>query len=239
LEKSSFWAIHLGMTGQIILRKNQPKTPHIHAALRLEDQNGFFFRDVRQFGFMAYLPDEQSLQTGPLKNMGPDALLISPESFTKSLAGRKAPIKSLLLDQRILAGVGNIYADESLFRAGINPTSRAGEIPQKDLLRLHQVLRELLTQAIDCGGSSIRDYVDAKGEAGTFQDLHQVYGHKGEPCPVCEGRSKRPPWRGVPPIIVVIVRNAIQNRPKACPKTKWSPHCAGSIFFTCGDDPLP
>jgi formamidopyrimidine-DNA glycosylase len=81
--------------------------------------------------------------------------------------------------------VGNIYADESLFRAGINPTSRAGEIPQKDLLRLHQVLRELLTQAIDCGGSSIRDYVDAKGEAGTFQDLHQVYGHKGEPCPVC------------------------------------------------------
>ncbi|KIX15992.1 bifunctional DNA-formamidopyrimidine glycosylase/DNA-(apurinic or apyrimidinic site) lyase [Dethiosulfatarculus sandiegensis] len=191
LENSSFWAIHLGMTGQIILREKQPDLPHIHACIHFNDQSGFFFRDVRQFGFMAYLPNKEALQKGPLKNMGPDALMISLETFTKSLAGRKAPIKSLLLDQRILAGVGNIYADESLFRAGIAPTSRAGEIPPKALAKLHRILRELLGQAIDCGGSSIRDYVDAKGEAGSFQDLHQVYGHKGAPCPICGREIKK------------------------------------------------
>jgi formamidopyrimidine-DNA glycosylase len=122
---------------------------------------------------------------------GIEPLEATQEQFIKLFHGRKTPIKSALLNQKLLRGVGNIYADESLYRAGIRPRRRAVSLSREDLIRLHRAVQEVLKEAIALGGSSISDYVDADGEEGFFQLQHRVYGRDGEPCLTCKTTIKR------------------------------------------------
>src|SRR2546428_5240184 len=122
---------------------------------------------------------------------GSEPLQVELERFVRLFRGRKTPIKSALLNQKLLSGVGNIYADESLFRARIRPRRRAASLSREDLRRLYLAVREVLTEAIELGGSSVSDYVDADGEEGFFQLQHRVYGREGEPCLVCKTAIKR------------------------------------------------
>jgi formamidopyrimidine-DNA glycosylase len=186
LSGGAYWTIHLGMTGQVIMADRKPRVKHIHITFSFSDHGPrLYFRDMRMFGAVTFCPDRAALESGPLANMGPDALGISAQTLLERLAGRKAPMKSLLLDQRILAGVGNIYADEALHRAGLSPLAKPAELSEADLLGLHRSLGRILRQALARGGSSVRNFVDAEGRAGTFQHAHRVYRRTGQPCPAC------------------------------------------------------
>jgi len=122
---------------------------------------------------------------------GVEPLEVDRENFAALFRGRKTPIKSALLNQKLLRGVGNIYADESLFRAGLRPRRRASTITSAQLQKLHEAVQKVLREAIKAGGSSVSDYVDADGEEGFFQLRHRVYGREGEPCLVCRTPIKR------------------------------------------------
>lgn len=186
LDNSGLWTIHLGMTGQVITAHKKPQTTHIHITVSFKDQGPkLYYRDIRRFGAMGYWPGQEALLAGPLKNFGQDALLISADELAARLAGRRASIKGLLLDQRILAGVGNIYADEALHIAGISPMAAPIDLTGEDLTRLHGAIQGILALALKQGGSSVRNFVDAKGRAGTFQHAHRVYQRTGQPCPTC------------------------------------------------------
>lgn len=174
--------VHLGMTGKLLT--NGAETPYTRAILVL-DRGRLLYDDIRQFGRIRY--HERGEATDEL---GPDALTIGPAEFAERLAARRGRIKPLLLDQRFVRGLGNIYADEALFRAGVHPRARAARLSAHRAQSLHQAIVEVLTAAIEKGGSSISDYVDAEGRAGSFQVEHQVYGREGEPCIRC-GRPIR------------------------------------------------
>jgi len=170
-------AVHLGMTGRLLVR-GQPGE-HTHGVFTLEDGQ-LLYDDPRQFGRIEW-------SAGPPKRvarLGPEPLEITFEEFRQSLR-RRARIKALLLNQAFLAGVGNIYADESLFAAGIHPLAIAARLSQARAGRLHQAIRDVLTEAIAMGGSSISDYVDGNGQPGWFQARHRVYGREGQPCVNC------------------------------------------------------
>lgn len=170
-------AIHLGMTGNLLAGGKAGE--HTHGVFTLDD-GVLLYNDPRQFGRI-----EWSL--GPAKRvakLGPEPLEISLEEFQKRMK-RSTRVKPLLLNQAFLAGMGNIYTDESLFRSGIHPLATAARLSASRVARLHQVIRELLTEAIEHRGSTISDYRDAQGVSGAFQLLHQVYGREGEPCTVC------------------------------------------------------
>src|ERR1700691_4625425 len=174
------WIAPIGMTGPLLVSDpNVPLPPHTHAVLSLASGRELRFVDPRRFGRLA-LHAEGGF-TGP----GHEPLTISPNDFAALFRGRKLSIKAALLNQSLLHGVGNIYADESLFRAGIRPTRIAGRLTRPRLTRLHKALRTVLQSAIRAGGSSVSDYVDADGEAGFFQIQHRVYGREGQPCLVC------------------------------------------------------
>jgi formamidopyrimidine-DNA glycosylase len=175
--------IHLGMTGS--LRSNGETGEHTYGAFTLDD-GVLLYNDPRQFGRI-----EWSEGVPPrVARLGPEPLEIGIEEFRVRL-NRKARIKPLLLNQTFLAGVGNIYADESLFAAGIHPLAQARRVKRERAARLHQAIREILTLAIERGGSSISDYVDAQGERGWFQVEHKVYGREGEPCVACGGAVRK------------------------------------------------
>ncbi len=168
-------AIHLGMTGKLLAEGD--KGPYTRAALVL-DEGQVLFDDVRQFGSVRWLKQAP-------EHLGPDALEIPVEEFVRRLGQRKARVKALLLNQAFLRGLGNIYADESLFRASIHPLADAARLSRKRALALHRAIGEVLTAAIAKGGSSVSDYVDANGDRGWFQIDHRVYQRTGEPCLVC------------------------------------------------------
>lgn len=192
LDDGAYWAVHLGMTGQLILAPGELAANHVHARVLFNDDGpSLHYRDLRKFGYLAYYADQGELMAGLYGQMGPDALTITAEEFVTRLAGRKSPIKSLLLDQRRLAGVGNIYADESLHRAGIDPNRRPVDLGPDDLRRLHAALRQTLDEALAQGGSSVKNFVDAAGRAGTFQEAHRVYRRTGQPCPACGALVER------------------------------------------------
>jgi len=178
------WIVHLGMTGRLQVTEPQSEVlKHTHAILKLASGRELRFVDPRRFGRL-------SVTTG-FEAAGVEPLEADLESFIALFRGRKTPIKSALLNQKLLRGVGNIYADESLFRAGIRPRRRASTLTRDELTRLHASVKEVLNEAIALGGSSISDYVDADGEDGSFQLQHRVYGREGEPCLTCKKPVKR------------------------------------------------
>src|ERR1700676_5425051 len=183
---SDQWIVHLGMTGRMLICKSdQALEKHTHAVARLASGRELRFVDPRRFGRLSVAI------AGDFAAAGIEPLETDLERFTPLFRGRKTPIKSALLNQKLLRGVGNIYADESLFRAGIRPRRRAASIPREKLAKLLSSIKEVLKEAIALGGSSISDYVDADGEASFFQLQHRVYGREGEPCLVCKGLIKR------------------------------------------------
>ena len=180
----SQWIIHLGMTGRVLVCKPGEEIPkHTHLIAKLASGREVRFVDPRRFGRLKV--------THGFKAPGSEPLDVPLEDFISLFRGRKTPIKSALLNQKLLSGVGNIYADEALFRAGIRPRRRAESLTQAELARLHSAVREVLKEAIKLGGSSISDYVDSEGEKGFFQLQHRVYGREGEPCLVCKDLVKR------------------------------------------------
>ena len=176
--------VHLGMTGKLLLDGARGK--HAYGIFDL-DRGTLVFDDPRQFGRIEY----SDALPARVARLGPEPLLVSLEEFARRLKLHKTPVKSLLLNQRFLRGVGNIYADEALFRSGIHPLTVARRIGRERAARLHQAIVEILTLAIEHRGSSVSDYVDADGERGNFQVLHQVYGRGGEECRVCGSIIKR------------------------------------------------
>jgi formamidopyrimidine-DNA glycosylase len=186
LDRGGYWTIHLGMTGQLILADERPEASHLHIHVAFTDQGpSLYYRDVRRFGAMGFWPDQAALAAGPLARMGPDALQMTDAVFIQRLAKRHGPLKAVLLDQTVLAGVGNIYADEALHRAGLSPLARPADLSAKVLARLNQSLQQTLAEALAQGGSSVRNFVDAQGRPGTFQEAHRVYQRAGLPCPAC------------------------------------------------------
>lgn len=173
-------AIHLGMTGRLLVGPGEG--PHTHGIFDFTDGTRLRYDDVRQFGRIEY---SASGIPWRIEQLGPEPLDIAASLFVGRLRARGAQIKPLLLDQSFLAGLGNIYVDEALFRARIDPRVAASSVSKPRALALHQAIVELLQLAIAYRGSSISDYVDAEGEAGSFQHLHQVYGKEGKPCPNC------------------------------------------------------
>ena len=179
--------VHLGMTGRLLVsQRDVPLPPHTHAVLALGDRREVRFVDPRRFGRLSVVTD-----AGGYAGPGVEPTTVPAEEFAKLFKGRKLAIKAALLNQSILHGVGNIYADESLFRAGIRPRKAAGRLTRAELDRLHGALQQVLAKAIELGGSSVSDYVDADGVRGFFQLEHKVYGRAGENCLDCGSGLKK------------------------------------------------
>lgn len=180
------WIVHLGMTGRMLIcSPGEPIERHTHAIAKLESGRELRFVDPRRFGRLSVSPQ------GTFEPGGSEPLDITLDSFVSLFHRRKTAIKAALLNQKLLRGVGNIYADEALFRAGIRPRRQAATLTTRELGKLYLSLRQVLAEAILAGGSSIADYVGADGEEGFFQAEHRVYGRQGEPCLVCKKTIKR------------------------------------------------
>lgn len=203
---------HLGMTGSWRIESEHSIKasvgPHDHCFIELSDQRILIYRDPRRFGVLDLIrPGEEETHLR-LRQLGPEPLdseKFNAESFYQNSRKRKVALKVFIMDQRIVVGVGNIYASEALFRARIKPQKQAGRMSRDESLRLVAAIREVLEQAIRAGGSSIRDYKNADGESGSFQASHQVYERAGDPCATC-GRS-------------------IRSKVLGGRSTYWCPHC--------------
>ena len=182
--------VHLGMTGQLApYAAEQPYAKHTHVWFGLDDGRELRYTDPRRFGRMAYLT--RALLAEELTAFGADPLLVSAEEFASRIRSRNAQIKALLLDQSVLRGVGNIYADESLWRAKIHPMRRGTELSTKQAQVLRRVLQDVLRKAILARGSSISDFLDAQGEPGEYQRHHRAYGREGKACYRCQTPVRR------------------------------------------------
>jgi formamidopyrimidine-DNA glycosylase len=183
------WIVHLGMTGRLLVTTpDGPVADHTHARLRLKSGREIRFVDPRRFGRLEF---RELGRTAGFQGAGKEPLTIGAKEFVELFRGRKLAIKAALLNQTLLTGVGNIYADESLFRAGIRPRRRAGRLTKSELERLRLDLCTVLDHAIRLGGSSVSDYVDADGVRGFFQLEHCVYMRTGLPCRQCETPIRR------------------------------------------------
>ncbi|HEX8893890.1 MAG TPA: bifunctional DNA-formamidopyrimidine glycosylase/DNA-(apurinic or apyrimidinic site) lyase [Terriglobales bacterium] len=190
-ERNGQWVVHLGMTGKMqVTTPDAEVAKHTHAIARLASGREVRFVDPRRFGRLAVVGAQPSVSVS-FQAPGDEPLESQAERFLELFRRRKTPIKSALLNQRLLSGVGNIYADEALFRAGIRPRRRAASLTRDRLRQLHAAVQEVLREAIELGGSSVNDYVNADGEEGFFQLRHRVYGREGEPCLVCGTPIKR------------------------------------------------
>jgi formamidopyrimidine-DNA glycosylase len=179
------WIVHLGMTGSMLVTSpDEPIAKHTHLIAKMKSGKEVRYVDPRMFGRLAVTRET-------FKAPGSEPLDVGFEIFANLFRKRKTPIKSALLNQSLLSGVGNIYADESLARAGIRPRRRASSLTRNDLQRLYRALQKVLNEAIKLGGSSVSDYVGADGERGFFQVRHLVYGREGEPCRKCKTPIKR------------------------------------------------
>ncbi len=211
LDDGSRLVLHLGMTGQLFAggvasvrllsasaraalapEEQRSFRPDLHTHLRCVFEDGepeVVFRDVRKFGKVLWLPPGQ--EHPRLARLGVDALEISGGALYRASRGRKVAIKSLLLDQSVVAGTGNIYADEALFLAAVRPGRRAGRVTRRECERIAEGVRRVMQRSIETGGSSISDYVAPDGSDGAYQDERRVYARKGEPCLACEAPIKR------------------------------------------------
>jgi len=190
--------VHLGMTGVLLAAAPEDAVrPHLHARLRLTAARRgagaleIRYHDPRRFGWLALHRSEDEAVRRCWSRLGPDALGIDAGVLAKRLATRRTGLKSALLNQSIVAGLGNIYVDEALFRAGLNPRQAAGSLRRPQLLALAEACRTILVAALDAGGSTIRTYVDACGLTGNFALRHQVYGRGAEPCRSCGARLRQ------------------------------------------------
>jgi len=182
--------IHLGMTGRLITcEPTAPIVPHTHVWFTLDNGRELRYSDVRRFGRMGLLT--HGLQENGLATLGLDPLETSESQFAALFRDRRARIKSLLLDQHVLRGIGNIYADEGLWRARIHPMRLAASLTADELHRLYRAVRAVLNDAIKLRGSSIADYVDSNGNLGGFQRQHRVYQREGRKCFRCGTRIRR------------------------------------------------
>lgn len=183
------WIVHLGMTGRLLVTTPDAEVAkHTHARIGLASGREIRFVDPRRFGRLEF----RDLGKGAgFAGPGAEPLAIEADEFAALFRGRRLAIKAALLNQTLMAGVGNIYADESLFRAGIRPRRAAGRLTKAELERLRTALKEVLHAAIRLGGSSVSDYVDAEGVRGFFQLEHCVYQRTGEPCKHCGTAIKR------------------------------------------------
>src|SRR5713226_7607249 len=182
--------VHLGMTGRLAPNAAaQPMEKHTHVRLALDDGRELRYTDARRFGRMAYLTG--AALEKELKEFGADPLEVSEEEFAERIRTRRARIKALLLDQSVLRGVGNIYADESLWRAKIHPARLGASLTRAQASTLWRVLQEILKSAIAKRGSSISDFLDADGEPGEYQQSHKAYGREGKDCHRCKARIRR------------------------------------------------
>jgi formamidopyrimidine-DNA glycosylase len=203
LDGADVLLIHLGMSGSMIVSAAPVAEfdRHDHVIFETDDGSAVRFNDARRFGLMDLVAQHDLCRHPLLANLGPEPL---DDDFTgatlaAALAGRKTSIKAALTDQRVVAGIGNIYASESLFRAGVSPRRRAMTVQGKRAERLALAIKEVLTEAISAGGSSLRDYVQTNGELGYFQHRWAVYEREGEPCPHC--RCGAPAGRGIRRIV--------------------------------------
>ncbi len=187
LSTSETLIIHLGMSGRIRMERADrggEDLAHDHFRLELDDGLSVIYNDVRRFGMIDLAPTDAVNEHRLLRSLGPEPLgnRFSEEYLSERLSGRSAPIKAVLLDQRVVAGLGNIYACEALWRSGISPRRRARSVAGRRVQRLHASVRSVLVDAIAAGGSSLRDYRQAGGEPGYFQHEFAVYGREGANC---------------------------------------------------------
>jgi formamidopyrimidine-DNA glycosylase len=186
------WIVHLGMSGRLLVTEAAADiAPHTHAIVKLSSGREVRFVDPRRFGRLSVTRAAKNGQPAGFTGPGSEPLGIDFDLFVSLFRNRKTPIKAALLNQKLLHGVGNIYADESLYRAGIRPRRRAGQLTRDELKRLHSAVQTVLQEAIALGGSSVSDYVDASGEEGFFQLQHRVYGRTNAYCYVCKTPIKR------------------------------------------------
>ena len=189
LDADGLLLLHLGMSGRITAGDaSQPEVPHDHVVLTLDDGTVVRFNDARRFGTLDYLRRGEADRHPLLAGLGPEPLEAGFDGayLAQKFAGKLTSIKAALLDQRIVAGLGNIYVCEALYRARLSPRRLAATIGRGRAERLVAAIRAVLGEAIEAGGSSLRDYVQADGELGYFQHRWAVYGREGEPCPGCD-----------------------------------------------------
>ncbi len=201
LDNGETWLSHLGMSGRFTVSPGGNASSgqaghnsgwamvekHDHVLVETDEGGRVVFNDPRRFGYMDLIPAGGEADNAHLRNLGPEPLSddFSAVYWSQALSGRRTPIKAALLDQRLVAGIGNIYACEALWRAGVSPRRLASSVPGQRAARLVEAVKSVLSDAIEAGGSSLRDYVHTDGELGYFQHSWAVYGREGEACPVC------------------------------------------------------
>lgn len=179
---------HLRMEGRYgLYRQDEPLDKHTHVIFHFTDGTELRYTDVRQFGTMHLFQPGEDLLLKPLNKLGQEPLDadFTFERFKQMVAHRSTKIKPLLLNQEVVVGIGNIYVDESLHRAGIHPEAAAKSLTEEQLARLHHAIVATLTEAVNAGGSSVKSYVNGQGESGNYQDEHRIYGRKDQPCVTC------------------------------------------------------
>lgn len=185
-------AFHLKMSGRLFYYANQKESEkHTRIILELENKETVFFDDARKFGYCRFLTNKSAENWNFWKKLAKDPLEMQADEFIEVVAGRKTSIKSVLLQQDIVSGIGNIYADESLFLAKIAPQRKASSLSANEMQRLYQCIRDVLEESIAFCGSSIKDYRTAKGDVGSFQNKFKVYGREGKKCFVCNSLLKK------------------------------------------------
>jgi formamidopyrimidine-DNA glycosylase len=179
------------MTGQFtVVPDRQSEPDHLHVVFALDNETELRLRDPRRFGSAEYFPDRTALETAMNEELGPEPFGLDADYFRATVRGTARNLKAILLDQTVVAGVGNIYADEACFRAKLHPGRAGKSLKLDECDRLREAIEAVLTRAIESRGSTIRDYVGGSGLRGGFQNEFGVYGRTGEPCPVCGSAIK-------------------------------------------------
>lgn len=183
---SSVLRVHLGMTGQFtVVPASDTEPDHLHLRFELDNGSELRYRDPRRFGLAEWFGDRVALAESMDQELGPEPFGVDAGYFREAMCSTSRNLKAILLDQRIVAGVGNIYADEALFRARLHPDRRGRSLNALHCSRLRESIEAVLTRAIEARGSTIRDYIGGSGLRGGFQNEFSVYGRTGDPCPEC------------------------------------------------------